>query len=171
MRLTTPVLALLLWLVTARTAIGQPAVGEPLTERITCSIAAAIKYAVPADLVLAVAETEGGRAGQWVLNRNGSYDVGAMQLNTSYLRALRHYGITAADVAAAGCYAYELATWRLARHLALDRGDIWQRAANYHSRTPVHNAKYRARLIRRASRWATWLKARFRTQAYAVAKQ
>ena len=136
------------------------------SERITCSIAAAIKYAVPANLVLAVAEVEGGKPGQWVVNRNGSYDVGPMQLNTSYLRELARYGITPDDVAAAGCYAYELATWRLARHLARDHGDLWQRAANYHSRTPTLNAKYRAKLMARAASWASWLKTRYVTREF-----
>lgn len=149
---------------------AQPTGNGPLPERVTCSIAAAIKYAVPANLVLAVADVEGGRAGQWVINRNGTHDVGAMQLNTTYLRELARYGIAPADVAAAGCYAYDLATWRLARHLARDQGDIWQRAANYHSRTPSHNAKYRERLMRRAARWATWLKARYPTREYASAQ-
>jgi hypothetical protein len=135
-------------------------------ERITCSIAAAIKYAVPANLVLAVAEIEGGKPGQWVLNRNGSFDVGALQLNTSYLRDLARYGITPEDVAAAGCYAYELATWRLARHLARDHGDLWQRAANYHSRTAALNAKYRRKLMACGARWAHWLKARYATREF-----
>jgi hypothetical protein len=147
---------------------AQDATGAPgkLGDRITCSIAAAVKFSVPANLVLAVAETEGGRPGQWVVNRNGSYDVGSMQFNTAYLRELARYGITAADVAAVGCYAYELATWRLARHLARDGGDIWQRAANYHSRTPKYNAKYRAKLMARGARWASWLKARYATREF-----
>ena len=87
--------------------------------------------------------------------------------NTSYLRELAHYGITAADVAAAGCYAYELATWRLARHIAHDRGDLWQRAANYHSRTPSLNSKYRAKVMACAIRWANWLKTRYTTREFA----
>ena len=37
------------------------------------------------------------------------------------------------------------------------------RAANYHSRTPQYNQVYRAHLIRKASKWADWLDARFVT--------
>ena len=60
-----------------------------------------------------------------------------MQFNTRYLEHLeRRYGITAADVAA-GCYPYDLAAWRLRKHLELDAGDAWTRAANYHSRNPA----------------------------------
>ncbi|NMQ07967.1 muramidase, partial [Candidatus Accumulibacter phosphatis] len=76
-----------------------------LQERVVCSISAAVKYEVPANIILAVAEKEAGKPGQWVRNSNGTHDVGAMQFNTSYLRDLSRYGITADDVAAAGCYA------------------------------------------------------------------
>lgn len=137
-------------------------------ERVMCSIAAAIKYAIPANIVLAVAEQEGGRPGQWVRNRNGSFDVGAMQFNTTYLKDLARYGISSADVAAAGCYPYELAAWRLRGHLRDDSGDIWTRASNYHSRTPQYNQRYRAQLIRRAARWGRWLDQHFPTYDVAL---
>lgn len=132
-------------------------------ERIVCSIASAMKYQVPANIVLAVAEKEGGRPGEWVRNTNGTHDVGPMQFNTAYLRELARYDITAHDVAAAGCYAFELAAWRLRMHLRNDPGDLWTRAANYHSRTPRFNAVYRADLMKRAAKWADWLEARFVT--------
>ena len=134
-----------------------------LQERVVCSIAAAVKYQVPANIVLAVAEKEAGKPGQWVLNTNGTHDVGPMQFNTVYLRDLARYGITPGDVAAAGCYAFDLAAWRLRQHIRKDRGDLWTRAANYHSRTPQYNATYRADLLVKSRRWADWLEARFVT--------
>lgn len=135
-----------------------------MQERVVCSVTAAIKYEVPANLVLAVAEKEGGKPGQRVRNSNGTDDVGAMQFNTAYLRDLeRQYGITADDVAQAGCYSYDLAAWRLRGHIRNDSGDLWTRAANYHSRTPQYNAPYRADLMKRAEKWGTWLSERFVT--------
>jgi pyruvate/2-oxoglutarate dehydrogenase complex dihydrolipoamide acyltransferase (E2) component len=134
-----------------------------LQERVVCSITAAVKYEVPANIVLAVAEQEAGKPGQWVENTNGTQDVGPMQFNTTYLAELRKYGITAQDVARGGCYSYDLAAWRLRGHLRNDQGDIWTRAANYHSRTPQYNAVYRASLIKRAGKWENWLVARFPT--------
>lgn len=135
-----------------------------IRERVMCSISAAVKYEVPANIVLAVAEKEGGKPGQWVRNRNGTHDVGPMQFNTAYLAELAGYGITATDVAAAGCYPFDLAAWRLRMHLRTDKGgDLWTKAANYHSRTPQYNAAYRADLMRRAAKWADWLHARFAT--------
>ena len=134
-----------------------------LQERVVCSIAAAVKYQIPANIVLAVAEKEGGKPGQWVRNANGTHDVGPMQFNTAYLRDLARYGITPDDVSAAGCYAFDLAAWRLRQHIKKDRGDLWTRAANYHSRTPQYNATYRADLLVKSGKWADWLEARFVT--------
>lgn len=136
-------------------------------ERVVCSITAAVKYEVPANIVLAVAEKEGGKPGQWVKNTNGTYDVGPMQFNTSYLQHLKSYGITAADVDQAGCYSYELAAWRLRSHILNDTGDLWTRVANYHSRTPSYNARYRKGVMRKAAKWADWLAARFPTVRFA----
>jgi len=132
-------------------------------ERVVCSISAAVKYEVPANIVLAVAEKEGGRPGQRVRNSNGTHDVGPMQFNTAYLGDLKKYGITADDVAASGCYSFDLAAWRLRGHILHDSGDIWTRAANYHSRTPKYNAIYRTDLMQKAVKWADWLDEHFST--------
>lgn len=126
-------------------------------ERIVCSITAAIKYQVPANILLAIAEKEGGKPGMVVANKNGTYDIGPMQFNTVYLHELRKYGITLAHVAAKGCYPYDLAAWRLRQHLLFDKGSIWVRAANYHSRKSDHNLRYKADLIKKAEKWAYWL--------------
>ena len=123
-------------------------------ERVECSIQAANHYRIPPLVLLAVAEQEGGRPGQKVRNGNGTYDYGTMQINTVSLLDLQKYGIREHHVLAKGCYPYLLAAWRLAGHLKYDKGDIWQRAANYHSRTPYYNSAYRLRLIRRAAKIA-----------------
>lgn len=133
-----------------------------IEERIFCSIAAAVEYQIPADLLLAVAEIEGGKPGQLVKNTNGTYDIGVMQFNSAYVqRDLSQYGITPEDVNCEGCYPYYLAAWRIKGHLENDRGDIWTRVANYHSRTPKYNQIYRAKLIDKAEQWSVWLRTYF----------
>lgn len=134
-----------------------------------CAISAAVKYQIPANILLAVAEKESGKPGQWVRNSNGTHDVGPMQFNTTYLAELVRYGITPNHVAASGCYAFNLAAWRLRKHIRNDKGDLWTRAANYHSRTYRYNVVYRADLITKAVKWADWLDARFVT--YDATKQ
>jgi len=143
--------------------ITTPEIPPQIQERIVCSISAAAKYQVPANIVLAVAEKEAGKPGQWVRNSNGTHDVGSMQFNTAYLGELARYGITANDVAASGCYSFDLAAWRLRKHIRNDKGDLWTRAANYHSRTYRYNVVYRADLMAKAVKWADWLDARFVT--------
>jgi hypothetical protein len=135
----------------------------PLPPAIVCSIAASASYGLPANIMLAVSEMEGGRPGLWVRNGNGTYDVGPMQFNTAYLKTLEPYGITGQAVAASNCYPYELAAWRVQKHIREDSGDLWTRVANYHSRTPRFNAPYRMGLIRRATHWGHWLASRFKT--------
>lgn len=133
------------------------------SERVTCSISAAARYQIPANIVLAIAEKESGRPGHWLRNENGTHDVGSLQFNTAYLATLRPFGITPNDVAAAGCYAYDLAAWRLRRHIQNDAGDLWRRVSNYHSRTPRFNQVYRADIVKLAAKWAAWLEARYPT--------
>lgn len=142
-----------------------------LNDRIVCSLAAAIKYDVPANILLAIAEQEGGKPGQWVANSNGTYDIGAMQFNTAYLNELKRYGITAEHVALAGCYPYDLAAWRIHQHLTNDTGDIWTRAANYHSRTYHYNQVYQHQLKPKALRWQTWLEQHFTAERLAYIAQ
>lgn len=137
-------------------------------EMVACSLGAALAYDVPANILIAVAEKEAGKPGQRVRNENGTFDVGALQFNTAYLRELDRYGIKAADVAAPGCYPYMLAAWRIRGHLRNDGGDVWTRASNYHSRTPHINARYRADLVRRAMRWSAWLYKHFPTHDVVV---
>ncbi len=135
-----------------------------IQERVICSVTASIKYDVPANIILAVAELENGKSGQYRRNKNGSEDVGIMQFNSNYLLELSVYGITSKDVAQAGCYPYELATWRLRKHILHDKGDLWTNAANYHSRTPKYNTIYRHKLKTAARRWAEWLTQHFNTR-------
>lgn len=134
-----------------------------IEERVQCSIAAALRYNIPANVMLAVAEQENGRPGARVQNTNNTADLGSMQLNSSYIQSLARYGIRPEYVLAAGCYPYNLAAWRIRNHIRDDKGDLWTRVANYHSRTPVHNARYRALIMAKGARWEAWLSSRYNT--------
>ena len=129
-------------------------------ERVLCSVQASNKYQVPVNILLAIAETEGGKPGQRVKNSNGTYDIGTMQLNSDYIKTLGKYGITEAHAAQSGCYPFEIAAWRIKKHLNSDSGDVWTRASNYHSYTPQKNAIYRQKLIKAGTKWAQELTVR-----------
>lgn len=126
-------------------------------EMISCCIDAAVEFNVPADILLAIAEIEGGRPGTLSRNKNGTVDIGPMQFNSVYLRDLEKHGVTPEMVNAEGCYPYRLAAWRIRQHLDNDNGDIFKKAANYHSKTPSKNDIYRIKLIARTNKWASWL--------------
>lgn len=130
-----------------------------LPEQVVCSIQASEQYDLAPEIVLSVAQAEGGHVGQWVKNTNGTYDVGVMQFNTAYLKSLEKFGITPDHVAGKGCFPYKLASWRIKKHITEDEGDLWTKVANYHSRTPRFNAIYRDKLIHFAKEWQSWLKA------------
>lgn len=134
-----------------------------IEERIQCSIAAALRYNIPANVMLAVAEQEGGRPGAVVPNTNDTVDYGSMQLNSAYIQSLARYGIRPEYVLAPGCYSYNLAAWRIRNHIRDDGGDLWTRVANYHSRTPSKNRPYRALIMAKGARWEAWLSSRYPT--------
>ncbi len=133
------------------------ALAEIGNEKIVCGIAASVKYDIPANIFMAIVEKEGGKPWQVVKNKNGTVDIGPMQFNTVYLKELEKYGIEPKDVAASGCYPYDVAAWRVKNHLKNDSGDIWTRAANYHSRNKNVNSIYRKDLILKAVKWADWI--------------
>lgn len=124
---------------------------------IYCSIYSAVKYEIPANILMAVAEKEGGEAWKFSRNKNGTIDIGTMQFNSDYLISLKKYGIQPVDVADSGCYPFELAAWRIRGHILKDQGDLWTKVANYHSRTSRHNRIYRADLIIKSVKWANFI--------------
>lgn len=139
--------------------LAQDGLANIHVERVMCSISASIKYEIPVNIMLAIAEKEGGRPGQVVKNKNGTVDVGPMQFNTVYLKELKRFGIDPIDISAPGCFPYDVAAWRIRGHIKNDTGDIWTRASNYHSRTPKYNQIYRRDLMEKAVKWADWVDA------------
>ncbi|MDR5726923.1 MAG: lytic transglycosylase domain-containing protein [Terriglobia bacterium] len=65
---------------------------------LTCAAEAARYYRVPELLLDSILEQEGGQVGQAVRNRNGSYDLGPAQINTSWLHRFARFGISAAPI-------------------------------------------------------------------------
>ena len=121
----------------------------PVSEvRMFCSVEAAVHYQIPADLIYAVSLNEGGDFKSKSPNNNGTFDLGIMQFNTSFLKTLESEGIKPEHVMNASCYAFHLAAWRIKGHLQEnDHADVFTMVAYYHSRTPRYNQIYKKRLI------------------------
>ena len=109
---------------------------------VNCISHAAIVYHVPVPVVLSIMRQENGRNGQAVKNKNGSYDLGVMQINSRWLPTLARYGYTREDLQFKPCKNVMAGTWILANSIA--NGDtLWSGIGNYHSHTPKHNVSYR----------------------------
>lgn len=97
------------------------------------------------DLVAAIRLSEGGRVGRISVNRNGSYDIGPMQINSTHLGQLQRIGISYDQLLHNACENIVVGAWIL--HSALrSSGDLWSRIGDYNSRTPVYNQAYQRRV-------------------------
>lgn len=82
----------------------------------TCWEEASNDYGVPVDVLKAVAKTESGfRPNAVNKNKDGSEDVGFMQINSSHLPALGKYGITRASLLDA-CLNLKVGAWILSEN-------------------------------------------------------
>lgn len=120
-----------------------------------CILIAAQTYQVPPGVMLGIMQVEGGRVGLEVQNRNGSHDLGIMQINTVWLEELAKRWRT--DRATArrwvrddGCVNVAVAGWILRQRIN-KTGGLWSGIAGYHSLTPGIGSSY-ANRVRTAMR-------------------
>lgn len=106
-----------------------------------CINQAAITYHVPAILIISVLKTEGGRNGTIHRNRNGSYDLGVMQINTRWLPTLAQFGISAEAVRYNPCSNVNVGAWILAGSIA-GSNEMWRGVGDYNSHTSIYNQRY-----------------------------
>ncbi len=117
----------------------------------TCVFAAAETYAVPPAVLYGILHVEGGKAGQQVLNKNGSYDLGPMQINTLWLAELsRYWRVSKAQawkqVRDDVCINVGVGAWILRRKMD-ESGSLYQGIAHYHSFTPHLGQAYRKKVL------------------------
>ena len=111
---------------------------------LTCINDAAIQHHVPAAMILSVIKIENGRNGLRVKNTNGTYDLGVMQINSSWVPKLQNKGITETQITFDPCVNVFVGTWILAQGIANAEG--WKGVGNYHSYTSKHNSVYREKV-------------------------
>lgn len=117
----------------------------------TCLMLAAQTYAVPPQVLVGILHVEGGRIGQQVANKNGSYDLGPMQINSLWVPQLadtwkipqkKAWQLLRDD----GCTNVNVAAWILRQHLT-ETGSLAKAVAYYHSRTPSKGQKYKTKVV------------------------
>lgn len=122
---------------------------------LACMALVANLYALPPRVLPSIQRIEGGRPGLVSTNRNGSEDFGIMQVNSIWLPALSRYtGLDQATVRERliGRDCFNIAAAGLIMRTQLDAagGDLLAAVGNYHSHTPVHHLRYRARVVEAA---------------------
>lgn len=122
----------------------------PPPQVMTCIENASQTYHVPSSIVLAVMRQEGGRVGAVTTNKNGTYDIGPMQINSSHLSFFAKHGISRDMLLNDPCVNVYAGTWMIANGMA-HSGDFWRGVGLYHSATPVLNVSYQH------SVWARYL--------------
>ena len=108
---------------------------------LSCINQAASTYHVPAKLIIAVLNIEQGKVGMANRNKNGTYDLGPMQINTSWWPMLSTYGISQDMVKNNPCINVKIGTWILSKAIA-DNDELLQGVGNYHSHNNHLNQQY-----------------------------
>ncbi len=122
----------------ARTKVSMTEV-YPLT--LECITSASKASGMPLAALLGILATEGGRMGEALSNTNGTWDMGAFQINTCHITTLANMGMTAHSVLTDGRVNAHVAAWLLRKEY-MRTGDIWQAIGAYHSRTPAKAYAY-----------------------------
>lgn len=118
-----------------------------------CLLLSAQHYNVPPAVLVGIMHVEGGRVGQQVgPNKNNTYDLGPMQVNT---RWIPHLAKTwKVDMRTAhrlvrdnGCVNVRVSAWILKQKIK-ESGSLFGGIAYYHSATPRYGSVYAAKVIR-----------------------
>lgn len=122
---------------------------------LACMLATAHFYALPPRVLPSIQAVEGGRPGLVHTNRDGSADLGLMQINTLWVPLVAE--VVHADVAATRtrltddpCFSIAAAGAILGAYLRETHGDLMRAIGNYHSHTAPLNLSYQALVVRRA---------------------
>lgn len=113
-------------------------------------------YGLPPRVLPSIQAVEGGRPGLAHRNRDGSDDLGIMQVNTLWLpRLARYSGLSEVEVLDRllnrPCFNIAAAGLIMRTYLDETKGDLLRAVGNYHSHTPVLNSDYQARVLRSAT--------------------
>ncbi|MEO8402599.1 MAG: lytic transglycosylase domain-containing protein [Gammaproteobacteria bacterium] len=106
-----------------------------------CINEAAIEFNIPAKLIISILNIERGKIGQTVKNKNGTYDIGPMQINSSWLSPLSRRGITQKDIQYNPCINVKVGSWILSKEIAA-QNNLLTGIGNYHSHTHQFNERY-----------------------------
>ena len=119
---------------------------------LACMATAAAFYGLPPAALPSIAHVEGGNLGTVSYNKDGSADLGVMQVNTRWTMPLaQSTGMTPVDVQKRliydGCFNIHAAAAILRTYLNEARGNVMLAIGYYHSHTPARNQEYQAKVL------------------------
>ena len=104
-------------------------------------------YGINAHLLYAIAKTESNLNPAAInRNKNGSYDIGLMQINSSWLPVLKKYGVEEGQLKDA-CTNLQVGAWILSQNMRR-MGPTWEAVGAYNARNPQLRIKYAQRVYR-----------------------
>lgn len=112
---------------------------RPLTA--DCVVDAARASGMPVAALFAILATEGGKTGEALSNKNGTWDLGGFQVNSVHLNELATMGIAPETVLRDGRVNAYAAAWLLRKEYQRT-GNLWQAIGSYHSRSPHRRDAY-----------------------------
>lgn len=129
------------------TALSLQAAVSHAQEGWQCWGDAAARYGVPVDLLYAIARVETGSRYNLVSpkNKNGSYDIGLMQINSIHLPRLAKLGITKQDLLDKPCVNLHVGAWILSESISR-HGYTWVAIGAYNAGSH-HKRKIYARKV------------------------
>ena len=138
----TPILMMLI----AHSVVANVNTKIDLSSEIAACIAvAAHQYDLDPLLLLAVKYVETADRTDTPIryNKNGSWDIGLMQINTVWKDTLNRYGISDADLEIP-CKNIAVGAWILADKIK--QKGLWEGVGSYHSNTPYLSRRYRTKV-------------------------
>ncbi len=116
-----------------------------------CWQEAAQRYGVNPAMLVAIARTESAMNPDAInRNRNGSYDLGLMQINSRWFPLLRQYGIGEQQLRDP-CTSIHVGAWILSQNMQR-LGNSWDAVGAYNSSQPAQRAAYAQRVYRNLPR-------------------
>lgn len=138
---------LLVLLMAPMPAIAAGAARGPVQDLRPCFYSAARRYGVNPALLWSIAKIESGfNPSATQSNKNGSTDIGVMQINTAWLSKLRTYGISRAALFDP-CVNIHVGAWILAKDMAR-HGNTWKAVGSYNAATPAKQLSYAQKVLR-----------------------
>jgi hypothetical protein len=119
---------------------------------LACMIAAATFHHLPVRALAAIQSVEGGAVGSVSANKDGTADLGVMQVNSQWVPAVARATRAAEPVVRArliqdGCYSVKVAAAILDVYKAEAHGNILEAVGFYHSHTPDLKAAYQTKVL------------------------